>query len=206
LGERLTRYLSPPLFPVHLRDLPWVQLHELCGGEFDVGPFHVSAAFVCHANPTLGYRVAAGGATLAYLPDHEPALGSPLPLDREPFRSGAWTSGYALAAGADLLIHDAQYDDDEYATFVGRGHSSMRQAFAFAALASAGRLVPFHHDPAHTDDDLDRLLDATVAAARPQFAVLPGVEGAEVQVNAASERRETGPPARPGDAAPQRIA
>src|SRR4029077_2280829 len=97
LRSRLVRYFSPPLFPVHLRDIPRLVLHDVTGGEFVIGEFRVTAALVCHPGPTIGYRVATDRATLAYLPDHEPALGVP----RFP-EAADWTSGYALAAGADL--------------------------------------------------------------------------------------------------------
>jgi len=171
LRERLARYLSPPLFPVRVRDLPQMQLHDVPCGDFTIGRLHVSAAYVCHPNPTVGYRIAAPEGTVAYLPDHEPALGL-----RGPFLSGAWTSGYALAAGADLLIHDAQYADYEYAERIGWGHSSIRRALEFAALAGVKTLVPFHHDPSHGDEDLDRLFAAAVASFCPPFAVAAGAE------------------------------
>src|SRR5262249_36736549 len=70
LRRRLVRYLSPPLFPVHLRDLPRLVLHDVPHGSFDVGEFRVTADHVCHPGYTLGYRVAAGGRALAYLCDH----------------------------------------------------------------------------------------------------------------------------------------
>jgi phosphoribosyl 1,2-cyclic phosphodiesterase len=176
LKARLSRYLSPPLFPVHLRDLPRpsrVSFHDTPRGEFTLGPFRVRASFVCHPGPTLGYRIATEAATLAYLPDHEPALGAPhFPL------SGDWTSGFSLARDADLLIHDAQYTPEEYASHVGWGHSSWRQAFAFAALAGVKRLVPFHHDPGHSDEYLDGVFSEAVARENPPFRVMPVTEGA----------------------------
>jgi len=174
LRTRLTSYLSPPFFPVHLRDLPCkLLLHEVARAQFLIGDLAVSSNLVCHPGPTVGYRVEGDGAVLAYLPDHEPALGvSKFPLTWD------WTSGYSLAAGADLLIHDTQFTSEEYPAHVGWGHSSLRQAFLFAGFAKARQLVPFHHDPAHTDDELDRLLGEAVAEARPSFTVLPGVEGA----------------------------
>jgi phosphoribosyl 1,2-cyclic phosphodiesterase len=196
LRARLTRYLSPPLFPVFLRDMQsTLFLHEVpfgsaprslrsgtsqgrLYGDFEVGEFRVSSALVCHPDPTVGYRIAASGAVLTYLPDHEPALG----VDRFPW-SRDWTSGVGLARDADLLIHDAQYTGDEYMERIGFGHSSVPQAFAFAKMAEARHLVPFHHDPAHTDDDLDRLMAETMASARPQFAVTPGVEGGTFDLN-----------------------
>jgi len=174
LRARLSRYLSPPTFPVLLRELACdLHLHEVAGGEFSIGPFRVSSHLVCHPNHAVGYRIQEGEAVLTYLPDHEPALGVPhFPLAAE------WTSGYQLAAGAYLLIHDAQYSSGEYADRVGFGHSSIRQALQFAALAGVKQLVPFHHDPAHSDEDLDRLMAEAIAEAQPTFQVTPAIEGA----------------------------
>ncbi len=178
LRERLMRYLSPPLFPVRLRDLPCqLTLHEVPCGDFTIGEFRISSALICHPGPTVGYRIATARAVLSYLTDHEPALGVP----QFP-HSGDWTSGYALAVGADTLIHDTQYSSEEYVQCTGWGHSSFAQALAFANLAEAKHLLTFHHDPAHTDDMLDRMLDAALAAARPTFPVTPGCEGLSLLV------------------------
>ena len=121
LGRRLTRYLSPPLFPVRLRDLPCrLILHDVPDGTFDVPGLKVTSAMVCHPGPTVGYRLDDGSGTLTYLPDHEPALGA-----RHFPDPPAWTSGFDLAAGVDVLIHDAQYSDAEYAERPGWGHSAV---------------------------------------------------------------------------------
>jgi phosphoribosyl 1,2-cyclic phosphodiesterase len=173
LSQRLMRYLSPPLFPVRLRELPCqLFLHEVLCENFTIGEFRISSSLICHPGPTVGYRIETSHAVLSYLTDHEPALG----VTRFPL-AGEWTSGYSLAAGADLLIHDAQYSSAEYAKCIGWGHSSLEQALAFAALVKAKRLVPFHHDPAHTDEDLDRLIVEAVATANFSFTFTPGIEG-----------------------------
>jgi ribonuclease BN (tRNA processing enzyme) len=178
LRARLSRYLSPPTFPVLLRELPCdLHLHEVPCGDFEIGEFHIASDLVCHPNPTVGYRISTADGVLAYLPDHEPALGTRhFPLAAE------WTSGYALAEGAHLLIHDAQYTASEYLERVGFGHSSIAQALKFAELAGVARFVPFHHDPAHSDDDLDRLIGAAVTEAAPTFSVTPGMEGAVLRL------------------------
>jgi phosphoribosyl 1,2-cyclic phosphodiesterase len=154
LRARLSRYLSPPLFPVHLRSLPCkLFLHDVPKEKLVVGDFRVKSAFVCHPGPTVGYRIETPHGVIAYLPDHEPALGTrDFPGDPE------WTSGYAIAREADLLIHDAQYTDAEYRTHVGWGHSSVSQVVAFAGLARAKHVVLFHHDPVHDDEQLDAML------------------------------------------------
>jgi len=173
LRAQLTRYLSPPLFPIPLRDLPGpLRLHEVAGGEFEIGEFRVTSAFVCHPGPTVGYRIASRDATLAYVPDHEPALGvQNFPLD------GDWTSGYTVAAGVDLLIHDAQYSKDEYHSCIGWGHSSLEHTITFAELADVKHLVLFHYDPSHDDERLDRLITEAIASMTPSFTVTPAIEG-----------------------------
>jgi len=174
LRNRLMPYLSPPLFPVRLRELPCqLILHEVPCGGFDIGEFHVTSTLIGHPGPTVGYRITTPRATLAYMPDHEPALGvRRFPLSRD------WTSGYAVAAHADLLLHDAQYSSEEYPSYIGWGHSSLTDALAFAALAEVKQFVPFHHDPAHTDADLDRIIAEATAVTRPAFTLVPGTEGA----------------------------
>jgi phosphoribosyl 1,2-cyclic phosphodiesterase len=173
LRQRLMRYLSPPLFPVHLRDVPRLVLHDLMGGTFMLGELRVTADLVCHPGFTLGYRLETPCHSLTYLSDHEPALGTtrfPGPPE--------WTSGYALARETDLLLHDAQYTRAEYSAHTGWGHSAIDDTFAFASLARVRHLVTFHHDPTHTDDALDRMTAAAVTVAQPAFAVSPGTEGA----------------------------
>lgn len=178
LRSRLARYLSPPLFPVRLRDLPCrLTLHDVPMQRFEIGGSRVTAALVVHPGPTVGYRISEHGVSLAYLPDHEPALGvANFPGEAD------WTSGFELAAGVDLLIHDAQYTDGEYLTHVGWGHSSLSQAIAFAAKAHVKRLVLFHHDPAHSDELLDRLFAEARRASESSFDLIPGTEGASFQV------------------------
>jgi phosphoribosyl 1,2-cyclic phosphodiesterase len=180
LDARLSRYLSPPLFPVHLRDLPRIICHEVPRPAFEIGPFRIQTALVCHPNPTVGYRLEEQGRSLVYLPDHEPALG----LRDDQWLAPEWISGYDLAAGADLLIHDAQYTDDEYACCVGWGHSTYRHAFEFAARVGAKEIVLFHHDPSHDDAMLERLLADAVRRFKPAFRVSGGCEGAVFQVGA----------------------
>lgn len=178
LRQRLTRYLSPPLFPVNLRELPSrLTLHDTPLGNFEIDGLKVTADLVCHPGPTVGYRISEADRTFAYLPDHEPALG----VARFP-QSGAWTSGYALARGADLLVHDFQYTPAEYTARVGWGHSSIPQALAFAGLAGVKRLVSFHHDPAHSDALLDELHRAVTDASDLGFDLVAGTEGLSLQV------------------------
>jgi phosphoribosyl 1,2-cyclic phosphodiesterase len=154
LAERIGRYLSPPLFPLQLSDMDAdITFHDVPDGEWELAGARISAQHVIHLGPTLGYRIEQDGVALAYLPDHEPALG----VELAPGQAD-WISGYGLAHQADFLLHDAQYTEDEYATRVGWGHSSLEAAVSFALAAHARRLVLFHHDPVHSDQQLETML------------------------------------------------
>jgi phosphoribosyl 1,2-cyclic phosphodiesterase len=146
-------------------------------GCLEIGCFRISAEFVCHPGPTFGYRIAENGASLAYLPDHEPILCGDLGQG-EP----DWTSGFSLAAGVDTLIHDAQYTGEEYPEHVGWGHSAIEHTVTFAEAAGARRLVTFHHDPAHDDGALDRIVEEACRGRRPQCEIIPGTEGLTAEV------------------------
>jgi phosphoribosyl 1,2-cyclic phosphodiesterase len=177
LHARLSRYLSPPLFPVRLRDMPRrPELHD-ARHYFRVGSLRVRADRICHPGATVGYRVTdPNGSCIAYLPDHEPALGH-----RRFPGSGEWTSGFDLIRHADMLIHDAQYTDEEYPDHVGWGHSSIGQLAALASLAEVRQLMPFHHDPGHADEQLDAMT-ASLAERAPSVQVVPGREGTRLEV------------------------
>jgi phosphoribosyl 1,2-cyclic phosphodiesterase len=176
LRQRLTRYMSPPLFPVRLPELPCaLSVHDLSQADVEVPGAVVRTALVCHPGPTVGYRLATEQASLAYLPDHEPVLACKRFAD-----SPQWCSGLDLANDVDLLIHDAQYDDDEYRQRVGWGHSTLGHALDFAQVANAKLLMPFHHDPAHDDDTLDACFETTASARVP---IVPAREGETFYIN-----------------------
>jgi phosphoribosyl 1,2-cyclic phosphodiesterase len=159
LEDRIARYISAPLSPIEVHELPChPSFREAETTEWKIGSARIRAASVTHRGPTLGYRVEADGASLCYIPDHEPGLGAPLDgLEDD------WISGFDLAQGASLLLHDGQYTDDEYPAHLGWGHSPLSDALTFAHRTDVDRLLVFHHDPLHTDDFLDVLGDQAEA-------------------------------------------
>jgi phosphoribosyl 1,2-cyclic phosphodiesterase len=155
LESRIGRYLSAPLTPLDVRELPCQLDFRNCPVvEWTIGAARIRAETVTHRGPTLGFRIEDGGTSLCYLPDHEPALVGDL-ADLEP----EWISGYSLAYDVDLLLHDCQYTDGEYPTHMGWGHSALSHTLQFAHRCAARQTLLFHHDPSHTDDDLDQLLE-----------------------------------------------
>lgn len=85
-----------------------------------------------------------------------------------------------FARGADVLIHDAQYTDEEYATKTkGWGHSTWRMAAEVAERSRVGCLVLYHHDPAHDDDEIEEI----ERSARSVFPrCVAAAEGLEIRV------------------------
>jgi phosphoribosyl 1,2-cyclic phosphodiesterase len=152
LRERILRAFSPPLFPLDFRDVPArVSFRDLPAEPWREGGVSLVSELVLHPGPTLGFRLEAGASSVAYLPDHEPAMAG---IEG---RTIDWISGGALAGGADLVIHDAQYLDEEYDAKMGWGHSSIDQAVAFCRAVDARRMVLFHHEPQRSDQELERL-------------------------------------------------
>ena len=153
LRERIARSFSPPLFPIDLREVPAsVKFRDVPREPWTVNGASLAADLVVHPGPTVGYRINDGRTSFAYLPDHEPALAGA--IEGRPME---WLSGASIADGVDLLIHDAQYFEDEYEERIGWGHSSVADAVAFTHAVNARRLVLFHHEPRHADGSLARL-------------------------------------------------
>jgi phosphoribosyl 1,2-cyclic phosphodiesterase len=161
LRRRLARYLSNPLSPIELSELPAkVSFENVPADGLRLGELELRAALVAHRGPTLGFRVTERDRSLCYLPDHEPGLGTNLSTAPR-----GWISGLGLASGASALIHDAQYTDQEYSSRVGWGHSRLRDALAFANRSQPEQLLLFHHDPSHEDVHLQSLAERASAQA-----------------------------------------
>jgi phosphoribosyl 1,2-cyclic phosphodiesterase len=183
LRERLARFISNPIFPVEIRDLPaHVSFKTAPSSPWRLGNVEVRASFIAHRGPTLGYRLEADGASVCYLPDHEPGLGADL-ASLEP----DWISGHGLAADASLLIHDCQYADSEYPAHRGFGHSRLSDALVFAGRARAQHTLLFHHDPGHDDAALEEMGEQAArqwARQRYDGELEMAREGSEIELGA----------------------
>ena len=178
LKSRLNRFLSPPLFPLPLRDLPCdLHIHELTNGTTDINGFKVRSEFIIHPGPTMGYRIEKDKKILTYIPDHEPMIGS-----MELYESNKWISGYYLGKGADALIHDAQYTVEEYQPRVGWGHSSIKHTLDFAKRTKVKRLFMFHHDPDHSDEFLKDMLHEAQETVNGDLEVNMAIQMQEIEL------------------------
>jgi phosphoribosyl 1,2-cyclic phosphodiesterase len=176
LGQTLASMVRPPFFPVHMAQFQGsFRFHEL--GETDdfaIGAVKVKVRSIPHIGRTLGFRLEADDRTLAYLSDHQ------APLDLRAIEP----SVLELCDGADLLLHDAQYTEDEFSALPDWGHSTANYAVQVARESGAKRLALYHHDPAHSDDEVDRMLREAreFAADTPALEVEAATEGGTVDL------------------------
>jgi ribonuclease BN (tRNA processing enzyme) len=166
LEERFTALIRPPYFPVPIEELPaQLRFHELTDAETAVGELRVTSRLIPHVGETCGFRVEADGVSIAYISDHQ----APKEFDKESsgMRAGDTIaqSVLDLARDVNLLIHDAQYTDEEFRLKAHWGHSTVGYATRVAATAGARSLALYHHDPTHGDDQLDAMGEQAAAAA-----------------------------------------
>jgi len=166
-GQMKYRY-----FPVNLgelaSDIEYVRLKE--DPHIDMGRgLRLATKILNHPITSLGYRFEYDGKVVCTCYDTEPFRNLFVTDPEDPMYDEAIAQeGEEVAieqnqaleqffAGADLLIYDAQYLEEEYAARVNWGHTSMEYAIAAANRAGVKKLAMFHHDPDRTDDQLDEL-------------------------------------------------
>jgi phosphoribosyl 1,2-cyclic phosphodiesterase len=157
LAEAFHQFVCPPYFPVTIEELYGrISFHDVEDADVELNGAKVRARSVPHVGSTNGYRVEMGGASVAYLSDHQmPQDGSHSVSDEV----------LELCDGADLVIHDAQFTKAEFAEKYYWGHCTVEYAVFVAQEAGAKRLALFHHDPAHDDEAMDQIVDAAREAA-----------------------------------------
>ncbi len=175
LHDIIDRVVKPPFFPVQVKELQGeIEFTEVTDDLIAVGSAKVLVRQVPHVGTTLGFRIEAGDQALAFVCDHQ------APDDRAHVDAAV----LELCHRADLVIHDAQYTEEEFQAKATWGHSTIGYAVHVAAEAGARRVALFHHDPRHTDDDIDGLLaqaQATDSAGRLD-GVLAAREGLTIDL------------------------
>ena len=168
LRETLAGQMQYTYFPISLDALgATLRYHDLLEGSFSIDDCRVVTRYLNHPALTLGYRVETDGVVLVYSTDHECHSGAAGQLGKPLGETLRQTLGSMhpgdrrhadFVAGADLLIHDAQYTAAEYQKRVGWGHSTLEYVVDLALQAGVKRLALFHHDPCHDDAAIDAML------------------------------------------------
>ncbi len=159
--EVLDELLGEPFTPVRRETLrAAVRYHDFRAGE-RLAPgsgVQIQTAPLNHPQGATGYRIAFAGKSICVVTDTEHVPGKPDAAILD------------LIDGADLVIYDCTYTDDEFAHRRGWGHSTWQEGARLCDAAGVGRFVVFHHDPGHDDRTMDRIA-AEVAARRPGSVV-----------------------------------
>jgi ribonuclease BN (tRNA processing enzyme) len=159
LRQTLAGQMQSTYFPVTLEQLgATIRYRELVEGRLRIGDIEVTCRYLNHPALALGYRLEADGAALVYACDHEPHS-QVLATGVGDF-AGEDRRHAEFLAGADLVVHDAQYQASEYPQKIGWGHSTIEYACAVARLAKVGQLALTHHDPMRDDAAIDALVDS----------------------------------------------
>jgi phosphoribosyl 1,2-cyclic phosphodiesterase len=169
LKRVMEEQMAAPYFPVDMTEMKSQRgFYNLEQGRVPLEDVMVEAMWLNHPQGCMGYRLETKEGVLVYATDNEP--GDPL-FDKNVRK---------LAAGADVLIYDAQYLPEEYeARKRGWGHSHWREAINVVLESGAKELVLFHHDPDHDDDCIDKV----VAEARNHYPkVRAAAEGLEIKI------------------------
>lgn len=147
--------MDPSYFPVDLGGMSAViEFHEVTGEPFACGEVTVRSTFTNHPGVNLAYRLEAGGRSLTYLTDHETyqAMNQPTEFARKQDKIIE-----DFCRGSDLLVCDAQYTEDEYRVKRTWGHSRFTDSLRLALNAGVRRVALFHHDPGHSDEQIDAM-------------------------------------------------
>jgi len=196
LHNILSSQMESPFFPIGLPEVPAnVEIEELKEMEFDLGPIQVKACLANHPGVCVGYRLNTSKGSITFFPDNEPHFGH----QHDPNLRGSGDTTkleYArkedkkiaeFISGTDVLIMDAQYDRQEYATHRGWGHACMDDVVQLALDAQVKRLFLFHHDPDHDDAQIDRMVEQARNMVREKHGKLhvdAAREGEMVKLNA----------------------
>ena len=180
----LARAFSPPHFPIEPSALGegW-SFDAIEEGEHALEGFSVVARQIPHkGGRTFGFRVSDGTSSIAYLSDHHPLALGPGPDGLGELHSAA----VELAAGVDMLIHDAQYTADELPRLAYLGHSCAEYAIGLADAAGARQVCLFHHAPQRTDSEIDELVGRVIGGPVP---VVTAAEGLTVYLDGQNGHR-----------------
>lgn len=152
MENMFSKVMAPPNFPVRYSDLKakivWQAGHP---AEFQIGSVTVFPIPISHPNTGKGYKFTENGKSFVFITDNELGYVHPGGL--------AFDDYVDFCKGADLLIHDGEYTEDEYAKLVEWGHSAYTDTLKLAFAAGVKRLGLFHLNQERTDDQVDAIVN-----------------------------------------------
>ena len=171
--ERVGKYLNGIFHPLSIDDLGSnLRFYGVPAGQtFQLGPYTVTTLRLVHPGGTLGYRVTVGDRSICYLTDTGPLAhpGEGLVVGEEPTQLEQGLVEFV--AGADVMIMDTSFDQDEYHKHLSWGHAYPEYAVAVGVAAGVEEVVLFHHSPDATDDALDEVREKWATHTSPRVSL-----------------------------------
>ena len=193
----LSGQMTSPYFPVAFGDLRATIIQDELGDEEKLIDGVVLRAFpLNHPGGAYGYSLEKDGCKIVYATDNELVLpeGSPFPDNdpKSPLRPAPIDLLHACE-GAQLLIMDAQFSDEQYQDRVGWGHSSSRSVVDLAVEAKVEQLALFHHDPSNANAKIDEIVQACrdrIEGLGSKVVVFGAREGVELKYDHPNAKSE----------------
>ena len=163
----LAAQMDNPMFPVPLSAMQAKMVFEdfEAGESFNIfDDVLVRTAPLNHPNGATGYRIEHKGRSVCYVSDTEHVPGK---LDQNIL---------GLIEGADLVIYDSTYTEEEFPGKIGWGHSTWNEGVKLCLEAGAKSMAIFHHDPEHEDSFMDKLGEEAKAVWDGTFVAREGME------------------------------
>ena len=155
MAELVSAQMDGTFFPITPREFgAAVHFTDMAQGTHNFDGVVVEAMLLMHPGHCLGYRLRYGGRSLCYITDNELYL-----PDSDNYSREYVTRLADFVRGAEVLVTDTTYTDEEYKSRVGWGHSCVSQVADLAARAEVKQLCLFHHDPDQNDEAIDRKLE-----------------------------------------------
>jgi len=150
IKDMLSNVMVAPHFPVDYHEIHCqIKYHETCAEQYVMDSLWVSSIPLSHPNEGVGYKFEEGGKKFVFLTDNELSYQHPGGMLFKDYRN--------FCAGADLLIHDAEYTPEDYKK--SWGHSTYADAVSLALEAGVKKLGLFHHNQDRTDDEIERIVE-----------------------------------------------
>jgi phosphoribosyl 1,2-cyclic phosphodiesterase len=151
IKQIISKIMAPPNFPVNFEDIRAdIIYHDACEESFTIKSMSITPIPLSHPNQGLGYRFTEDGKSFVFLTDNELTFKHPGGVDFQDYCD--------FSAGADLLVHDAEFTEEEYKKTKTWGHSVYRDALRLALEAGVRKFGLFHHNQERSDEGVDEIV------------------------------------------------
>ncbi|UCD85466.1 MAG: MBL fold metallo-hydrolase [Deltaproteobacteria bacterium] len=174
----ISRTMDHPNFPVNFDDInAKMSYHGACKEAFSIRSLTVTPILLSHPNKGIGYKFVEGDRCFVFLTDNELGYKHPGGLDYQDYLD--------FSSGADLLIHDSEFTEEEYRVTRKWGHSVYPDALKLALEAQVKKFGLFHHNQERTDAALDRIVEdcqRTIGESKASLECFAAYEGMEIRL------------------------